>query len=119
MDVVGAKTEGEQVFSYLDDLANEDEEDDRTIYVVLKSRTIAGANTDVIYQHVDITVVGPDVDDDAATVDLLAVKANIPEATEYKHIHFGLGRLSVTPRRTVHRLLTISVSASFRASAMG
>ena len=76
-DVVGAKAAAKKVFSYG---VGED-----TVYVVL-SRTTIGDATEVIYQVVDITVVGPMVDD-AATV--MEVNASIPEATDYRHIHFG------------------------------
>ena len=78
--VVGAMTKGKEVFSY-DDPANAG----TTIYVVLASTTVA-ADTRVTYQRVDITVPGPVVDDETTVME---VNASIPEATDYKHIHFG------------------------------
>ena len=77
-DVVGAKAAAKEVFSYVD-------ADDETVYVVLQSTTIA-ATTEVIYQRVDIKVTGPMVDDETTEME---VNASIPEATDYKHIHFG------------------------------
>ena len=90
-DLVGAKAEATEVFSYPSDTDNNADTDDVTVYVVLESSedtTGVNATTTVVYQHVDITVVGPaDEDGDPTT---MGVKANIPEATEYKHIHFGV-----------------------------
>ena len=77
-DVVGAKAAAKEVFSYVDN--------DDTVYVVLSLTTI-GATTEVVYQVVDITVAGQPDEDDADT--LMEVNASIPEATDYKHIHFG------------------------------
>ena len=76
-DMVGAKAAAKEVFSYV---ANDD-----TVYVVLQSTTI-GATTEVIYQPVDIKVTGPVVDEVPTEME---VNASIPEATDYKHIHFG------------------------------
>ena len=75
-DIVGAKAAAKEVFSY----------GDPTVYVVLRNTTI-GATTDVIYDHVDITVLGQPDEDAVAT--MMEVNASIPEATDYKHIHFG------------------------------
>ena len=74
--MVGPKAAAKEVFSY----------GDPTVYVVLRSTTI-GARTDVVYDHVQITVAGQPDEDDAGT--LMEVNASIPEATDYKHIHFG------------------------------
>ena len=79
-DMVGPKATGKEVFSY-DDPDNAD----TTIYVVLEETRI-GATTEVIYQPVDIKVTGPMVDEEATEME---VSASIPEATDYKHIHFG------------------------------
>ena len=68
----------------------------------LQSKTETGAINTVVYQHVDITVVGPDADDDAVVDDpddLIGVKANIPEATDYKHIHFGAWAALGAPKK--------------------
>ena len=76
-DMVGAKAAAKEVFSYVDAGA--------TVYVVLFTTTF-GATTEVVYRPVDITVAGqPDDDGDTA----MEVNASIPEATDYKHIHFG------------------------------
>ena len=78
--VVGAMTKGKEVFSY-DDPGNAG----MTIYVVLASTTVA-ADTRVIYKRVNIKVAGPMVDGEPTEME---VNASIPEATDYKHIHFG------------------------------
>ena len=52
----------------------------------VKERTDAGTTT-YIYREVDITVVAATEDDANATAE---VTAKIPEATDYKHIHFGV-----------------------------
>ena len=99
LDVVGAKTEGQQLFSYAADHDDNDQTDDRTVYVVLQQTATSGdgTTTTVVYQHVDITVVGQPDEDDAVT--LMEVKANIPEATEYKHIHFGAWAALGAPKK--------------------
>ena len=96
MDMVGAKAAAKAVFSYLNlgadgEVGGTGADADTTVYVVLQSTTVTGANTDVVYQHVDITApAAPSVDEEnPATYVEIGVKANIPVATEYKHIHFG------------------------------
>ena len=76
-DIVGAKTEADQVFSYVAAGVTE--------YVVLDT-TLIGDATTVTYKSVDIKVTGPMVDDEDTEME---VNASIPEATDYKHIHFG------------------------------
>ena len=76
-DIVGAKTEADQVFSYVAAGVTE--------YVVLDT-TLIGDATTVTYKSVDIKVTGPMVDE---AVTEMEVNASIPEATDYKHIHFG------------------------------
>ena len=90
-DIVGAKAAAKEVFSY-DDPDNAG----TTIYVVLQTTTI-GTTTEVVYQPVDITVVGQPDEDDAET--LMEVNASIPEATDYKHIHFGAWAALGTPKK--------------------
>ena len=88
-DVVGAMSEGKEVFSFVDDNASPtDDSDDTRGYVVLGSTTVAGTVTTVTYERVDITVAGQPDEDNADTV--MQVTAGIPEATDYKHIHFGV-----------------------------
>ena len=94
-DQVGAKAEAMEVFSYLDDKSTEVTTDDETVYVVLESSgqtTGEDAASTVVYQHVDITVLGqPDEDAaEGAPAATMGVTANIPQATAYKHIHFGV-----------------------------
>ena len=86
-DEVGAKATGKEVFSYVNDQGNTDAEDDVTAYVVLGTESTTESVTTVTYRHVDITVDGPLDEDSAATQ--MEVNASIPEATDYKHIHFG------------------------------
>ena len=73
-DLVAADAETKHVYSYVDD-------DGETVYVVLESTT-TGDTTTVIYNHVDVEVMidGDDVQ----------VRAELAEATEYKHINFGV-----------------------------
>ena len=90
-DVVGPETKGTQVFSYSGTGPNLLEtNDDVSGYVVLGPTTTAADGTVTpTYESVAITVPGPD-DADDATEDVMQVTATIPEATEYKHIHFGV-----------------------------
>ena len=78
-DIVGAKATSSEVFSYADD-------NDATVYVVLGTTSTTGTVTTVTYRPVDIKVTGPVVDEDPTEME---VSASIPEATDYKHIHFG------------------------------
>ena len=91
-DIVGAKAGAQEVFSFVDDNATPlNADDDPTGYVVLRETgqtTGVGATTTLTYQRVGITVVGQPDEDNAPT--MMGVTANIPEATAYKHIHFGV-----------------------------
>ena len=81
-DVVGADAEATQVYSY--------DVDGTKTYAVYKSSTkLASGITNVVYSNVDIHVA---LDRDTSDADNSLdheVTAKIPEATGYKHIHFG------------------------------
>ena len=85
--VVGKKAKAEQVYSYVDDNKTPDTADDATVYVVLKGRDTKMDTW--TYAVVGIHVV-VDRDGDNSTNNDHEVTAKIPEATEYKHIHFGV-----------------------------
>ena len=105
-DRIGAKTKGKEVLSYPGiDLGSDtalggtgDAADTPiTRYVVESMRTVNSetGDTDVTYQHVDVTAVaGPDISRDAEdpgdTHEQIQVKATIAEAKAYDHIHFGV-----------------------------
>ena len=89
--VVPEDAKSKQVYSYVDDQNNDDVADDETVYVVLLGMNTVGTPTGsptYTYQVVDITAAAA-VDADDAVVQV-QVTAKIPEATEYKHIHFGV-----------------------------
>ena len=97
-DEVASDAESTTVFSYVDDQGTADTEDDVKVYLVYdrerKEQGDSGTTT-YIYRMVDITAPSlPDstgADGDADTLpDEGQVTANIPEATEYNHIHFGV-----------------------------
>ena len=71
-----------KVFSYTDPTDSEEK------YVVATTRLIGDVTTTYNYVNVDIHV-AVDVDGDG-TDEAVEVTAKIPEATEYKHIHFGV-----------------------------
>ena len=65
-------------------------DDDVTRYVV-HSETTTTADDDSTYNYSDVTIhVDVDADGDAGTNNNHEVTAEIPEATDYKHIHFGV-----------------------------
>ena len=85
-DDVAANSKPVEVFSYVD-LAN----DDTKKYVVLTTESKTAGTTTYIYTNVDVTAAAaPDGDDDDTAADLVQVRAVLPEASEYKHIHFGV-----------------------------
>ena len=86
-DVVLKGTEGKEVFSFSGTGRADRDDDDVSGYVVLGPKTTDEAVTTVTYWSVDIEVPGPTVD---AVDTMMQVTANIPEATPYKHIHFGV-----------------------------
>ena len=81
-DEVAKDAKPKEVFSYVD--PNDDE--DTRKYAVLTCENKTDADTTYIYTDVDV-LVNHDADSDTAET---AVKARLPEATEYKHIHFGV-----------------------------
>ena len=88
-DIVGAKATSSEVFSYVDT-------NDATVYVVLGTTSTTGTATTVTYRPVDIKVTGPMVDEEDTEME---VNASIPEATDYKHIHFGAWAALGTPKK--------------------
>ena len=88
-DVVLAATKPVEVFSYVSPAA--DNTAGNKTYVVWKSDLTEGTTTTTTYTIVDI-LVPHDIDGDADTTDdnMQEVTAKIPEATDYKHIHFGV-----------------------------
>ena len=89
-DEVGSETKGTQVFSFVDDMGTPDDAtDDPTGYVVLGETTTKADGTAVpTYNRVGIEVVGQPDEDGGTT--MMQVTADIPDATDYKHIHFGV-----------------------------
>ena len=98
-DLVQALTKSKEVFSYLNlgpgnEVGGIDAEADTTRYVVESNRIVNAVTGDitVTYQHVDtMAPAAPDTaaDNDLA-LDLRGVKASIPMAIPYDHIHFGV-----------------------------
>ena len=93
-DVVGEMTKSKRVYSYLHLGADSAEGggDDTTRYVVETTRTVnVGGTTAVTYQHVDTTApAAPDSPDSDGLLQQVGVKADIPMAVKYDHIHFGV-----------------------------
>ena len=98
VDRVGSTAKGEVVYSYTHPGATAATSDDVTRYVVLAStNSVVGGNTDDTYQHVDITAPAasalPATDDTPGTQERtfrqVRVRANVPAALDYSHIHFG------------------------------
>ena len=89
-DVVVANAKGVHVYSYVNDQQDTDPENDRTFYVV-RNGTSTDADGDTTY-HYATAVIHVQVDRDgvADTNNDHEVTAKIPEATDYKHIHFGV-----------------------------
>ena len=93
-DHVTSTSKPKQVYSYSTGPGTDtimDTDDDPRAYVVL-NRTITGANTDGVYNPVNIHI---EFDRDGNTdmntdTDNVEVAASIPEATAYKHMHFGV-----------------------------
>ena len=93
-DIVGAKAKAERVYSFVAE-AETATDADRTGHAVLQTESTTDGVTTFTYQPVGITVDGPvpvmdgvlETDGDAKQ---MPVTAAIPEATAYKHIHFGV-----------------------------
>ena len=87
--VVGDEAESMTVYSYVDDQDNTDPTDDVTVYLVMDSQRTAGGTTTYVYRSVDIMAAASDATTDG-TAEGVQITANIPEATDYDHIHFGV-----------------------------
>ena len=93
MDMVAATTKATEVFYYVDDQGNMEPGDDETVYLVRSPVTSTDAEevVTVTYKAVDIMApAAPDGDDVDTDPDDTRVRASIPEATAYNHIHFGV-----------------------------
>ena len=94
-DVVAADAKPLTVYSYVstpDVPATPDDETELTYLVKDSERSEEGGTTVHVYRSVDIIVDASrrDGPDDDTAADAGQVTANIPEATDYKHIHFGV-----------------------------
>ncbi len=88
-DSVAATAKAVEVFSYVDPNETDNAAGDKT-YVVWTSALDQGTTTTTTYTQVNIHVT-LDRDGDSETADDdVEVTAKIPEATDYKHIHFGV-----------------------------
>ena len=88
-DSVAATAKAVEVFSYVNPNETDNAAGDKT-YVVWTSALDGVSTTTTTYTEVDIHVT-LDRDGDSATADTdVEVTAKIPEATDYKHIHFGV-----------------------------
>ena len=85
--VVASDAEAVEVFSYVNP------NDDEKTYVVLtnEDKVVATGVTKYTYASVDVTAVASDAITDGIADPLgVQVRAALPDATEYKHIHFGV-----------------------------
>ena len=95
-DTVADGTEGVAVYSYVDFGADRARggtggDADTTVYLVMDSERTDGDTTTYVYRSVDIMApAAPDGADIDTAPDQVEVTANIPEATDYDHIHFGV-----------------------------
>ena len=96
-DLVEASTKGKDVYSYVQpaDTSN-NTVTAMTRYVIETSSTVNAVtgDTDVTYRHVDVTALAaPDIGRDATIAgahEEVQVKAVLPVAKAYSHIHFGV-----------------------------
>ena len=108
-DVVAATTEGKAVFSYAD------VDGDGTVttrYVIVQDEDlIVDGNSHVNYQHVDVTAAAaPDSPDSDGLLQSVQVKASIPMAKEYSHIHFGVwAGLGDAPKTGAQKLTGLGI----------
>ena len=90
-DMVTADAEGKEVLSFLD--VGPDGAvgggDDVRVYVVLETTSTTGDTTTYDYDVIDVLAPAKD-DPDGAPAEDAQVTANIPEAADYDHIHFGV-----------------------------
>jgi hypothetical protein len=93
-DEVAADAEPMAVYSYVD-LGNDNAiggiggAADTKVYLVMDSQRTEDGTTTYVYRSVDITADASDATVDG-TAEEVKVMAAIPEATDYKHIHFGV-----------------------------
>ena len=78
-----------EVFSYTDPSFTPTDEDDGKRYAVAGTTTTGGANPEYEYFSVDVVTPNAAVDEDDMLIDS-KVRAALPVAIDYKHIHFGV-----------------------------
>ena len=90
-DAVEDDAKPKEVFSYKDPTATGDAADEKK-YVVATTRVIGDTST--TYHYVNVEVIVPaavaDGDDELDAPDASQVRAALPVAIDYKHIHFGV-----------------------------
>ena len=91
-DVVGGKTKAAEVFAYEVPQAPGATEPATKNYVVLTTESTTAGTTRYTYTPVDVTAAYTDEDGDMVAGDASdrKVRATIAEASDYKHIHFGV-----------------------------
>ena len=89
-DVVASDAKAVEVFSYVDPNTSNNATGDKT-YVVWQEETTNSTGTTTTYTRVDVLAAASD-DIEDGVVDPLGVQvtAKIPDAAEYKHVHFGV-----------------------------
>ena len=88
-DEVGPLTTAESLYSYVS-VAATDEAPAVVTYVMRHETSTVGATTTYTYRRVDVDVEVVDIPDEDDTGFDTQVRATIPEAADYKHIHFGV-----------------------------
>ena len=88
-DAVAATARSKEVFSYKDPSATGDDADEKR-YVVLtdENKVVATGVTTYEYANVDVTAANAALEEGGLIE--AAVMAALPDASEYKHIHFGV-----------------------------
>ena len=86
-NAVGDETEGVEVFSYVDPDIRQNPDKNKA-YVVLTTYSTTDGTTTYTYTKVDVEVPVAAIGTEKAFE--TKVKASIPEATDYEHIHFGV-----------------------------
>ena len=90
-DVVGTMAKAESLYSYVstaDNPATADVDETVVTYLMRHETSTVGATTTYTYRTVDVEVTVVAAGEEAAFE--TQVTAKIPEATDYKHIHFGV-----------------------------
>ena len=91
-DSVAAGAKPKEVFSYVNPNATVNPDDDKT-YVVAGTTT-TGGGADPVYEYVVVDVIAmaavADGDDEDVLAEDSKVRAALPVAIDYKHIHFGV-----------------------------